>query len=1129
MTHLSKRHLMFFPAFLLALCCCLANGASAQHYQVRTYQEWDGMPTNPVLDAAQDQRGRMWFSTRVGLTTYDGQSWEVHDVHPNASPQVHSKLVTDSRGDLWSVTSQDPMRISRLHDGQWKTFTYPDLDFRNYIIVGLNVLNQKDGSTLVAITTFLGQILVWDGNQWHFRSATEQPNIIRATEAVGSRLYLATDKGLFSREILQLEQPFELVPDLPPGQVTHLARIPGTETLWVAGLNWLAHWDGNHVQIKVRDLDILPVKDLVGTAALADGDEGLFFGGPGSIHYYHLEVGLETLTRLNGLVADGATSFFRDQENNIWITSTRGVSKLISRRFASYNRESGLLEDEVSAILQLRSGQIVMGHQGGLSFLEDHIRPYRFEKSARALARVMDLHEDQAGNLWIAADRRGLAKLTPKGKITWYTQENGLGLGVYDIFRGQNDTLWVGTSDGLFFKNGEVFENIKMLTAFPGNPPLIRRIVRGPNGSLYLATPNLGILQYEAGRFTLFPTTTGTDGLNSFTCFVKPDGSLWVGSALGLFKIENGKLMHTTEPDPVINRPIFSIMEDDRGNFWFGTDLGVYHWDGRQLTNLNKQDGLLGNETNRNAMIQTKNGNIWIGTDSGASQYRLVFDTPATGSPRLQITGIRIDGEGFLPGEELVLSKPPHTLEVMYQGITFLNEKRIRYRTRLVNFEDQWNEAETSGLGIRNYINVPTGKYQFQVQAVRRDGKKSKIAMTSWIVVKPSLLERWYTRLALVLLGIVIVWVIFALLAGRRYARRLEKEVYQQTWELRLSEESIKSETLRLAATLKNISDGVMAVDFDGPVVLANSAAGEILGLTQSPIIGQFLHDLLPLGSEEAYQSHLRVPHPNLPGRVLEVSSSKVTTPKGSDQAADHGHVIAFRDITDRLHQEEDRIRSQKLESLGVFAGGLAHDFNNLLTVMLGNLSILETSTQIPESEMQMLTLVREASTRAQSLTRQLLTFALGGEPLLETASIGRLVRQSVEFALSGSNVSCHLDLPDNLWPVLVDPGQMDQVFANLVINAVQAMPKGGNIQVTGRNIGSKDSRMVLVEIKDEGTGIEAVNLSRLFDPYFTTKDLGSGLGLAIVYSIITRHEGHITVDTELGVGSIFRVFLQAE
>jgi len=123
----------------------------------------------------------------------------------------------------------------------------------------------------------------------------------------------------------------------------------------------------------------------------------------------------------------------------------------------------------------------------------------------------------------------------------------------------------------------------------------------------------------------------------------------------------------------------------------------------------------------------------------------------------------------------------------------------------------------------------------------------------------------------------------------------------------------------------------------------------------------------------------------------------------------------------------------------------------------------------------------------------------------------------------------CHLDFPDNLWPVSVDAGQMDQVFTNLVINAVQAMPKGGTLKVTGRNIGSEECPMVLVEIKDEGTGIEESNIPLLFDPYFTTKDLGSGLGLAIVYSIITRHGGHITVDTELGVGSVFRVFLKAE
>jgi len=381
MTLFNKYYYFLFAVLLLVFCCCLPTFSSAQHYQVRTYTEWDGMPTNTVFGATQDSTGLMWFSTRVGLTTYDGQEWKIHDIHPNAATQVIAKLVTDSRGTIWVVTSQDPIRISKLIDGQWITSIQFDVEFRNYITVGLDVFNKVDGTSLVAVTTYLGQVVIWDGKEWHFHDASNELGIIHATQLVGSRLYLATDNGLFSREIQQFEAPFELVPNFPVVPITHLARIPETGLMWIASHHWLAQWDGEKIQFKSNDLDLVPAKTLSGTESMADGEKGLFLRIKGGIQYFHQETGLEWISSRNGLVADGATAFFKDQESNIWVTSFRGVSKITNRRFAGYNRESGLLEDEVSAILQRHDGQLVLGHHGGFTVFGETPRPYRFKKA----------------------------------------------------------------------------------------------------------------------------------------------------------------------------------------------------------------------------------------------------------------------------------------------------------------------------------------------------------------------------------------------------------------------------------------------------------------------------------------------------------------------------------------------------------------------------------------------------------------------------------------------------------------------------------------------------------------------------------------------------------------------------
>jgi PAS domain S-box-containing protein len=1113
---------------LLAAFCCLANIAPAQHLQIQTYQEWNGLPSNTVYDAAQDSLGRMWFSTRAGLVTFDGQNWDLQTFHPNASAQAQAKLMTDSHGSFWTVAARLPLRLSHLEDGKWTTRNFQGYSFPHFHIVGLEVFNRADGTYRVSIATRNGEIIVWDGTRWILHKATLQVGSIQAMELVGSLVYFATTNGLFQLDIDQLSHQIQPVPGLPSGPVTHITEIPGTDSIWLVGNDWLGHWNGSGLSYLVDKLNLIPPKLDRGTTALADNAGGLYFGGHSTIHYFHPDLGLETLTIENGLIASGATSIFRDREGNTWISSTRGLSKLISRRFAGYNQDSGLLEDEVSAILQLENGKLVFGHEGGLTILGESMETIRFQDINTPTSRVMDLIEDENGDLLIAADLRGLCRLSPQGVLTWIPGSNGFEGGVFTLHRDQGDTLWVGAAKGLFREGKTGFEKITLPSGETKRTPFVRRIVAGPDEDFYIATAHLGVYHYQTGKFTQYLPREGLQGSNAYTCFPRADGALWVGSASGLFKVENGQLVRTSEPEPVIDRPIYSMLEDNSGRIWFGTDLGVMRWDGIHLDHLNFHDGLLGNETNRAALIQDDRGDIWIGTDSGASKFRNVFDLKNSNAPNLQITGFRVDGHEYPADRDLVLPTPPHTLEVLYKGYSFVDENRLHYRSRLLNFEDQWHNTSTSGSGALNYINVPPGKYRFQVQAIRIDGACSPVVTAPWVTIKPPFFGRWYIILTCVCIGIGFLWIIFALLAGRRYTRKLEEESYQQTWDLRLSEQSIKSETRRLAATLENISDGVLAADLGGNIVVANAAAEKILGLSQSDIIGSPLNLVLCLDSEESGAFVTRIPHPRNKNHILEISTSQISDPDHADSSMGHGRVVAFRDITDRLHQEEERIHSQKLESLGVFAGGLAHDFNNLLTVMLGNLSVLEGSTHIPEAEMQMLGLVRDASVRAQNLTRQLLTFARGGTPLLEIASIKNIVRQSVEFSLSGTNVSVQMDLPENLWPVEVDPGQMDQVIANLVLNAVQAMPQGGVIKVSGHNVGSIEHKMVMIEISDEGTGIPEADLFRIFDPYFTTKDMGSGLGLAISYSIINRHGGHITVDSQLGKGSVFRVFLKA-
>ena len=239
-------------------------------------------------------------------------------------------------------------------------------------------------------------------------------------------------------------------------------------------------------------------------------------------------------------------------------------------------------------------------------------------------------------------------------------------------------------------------------------------------------------------------------------------------------------------------------------------------------------------------------------------------------------------------------------------------------------------------------------------------------------------------------------------------------------------------------------------------------------------------------------------------------------------------------DITERKRAEEELTRVKKLESLGIFASGIAHDFNNLLSVMLRNIFAAKLAITDDQYEAlgEGLEIAEKVGMQAKELAHHLITFANGGEPIRKTDPISQLLMNSVDLSLGGSNVRCEYSLPDDLWPVEMDNIQIGQVIHNLVINAREAMPEGGTITVQAENVNMRDGQYVKWSVEDHGIGIPKKDMEKIFDPYFTTKPTGSargmGLGLAICYSIIKKHDGFITVESEPGVGSIFSVFLPA-
>jgi len=384
--------------------------------------------------------------------------------------------------------------------------------------------------------------------------------------------------------------------------------------------------------------------------------------------------------------------------------------------------------------------------------------------------------------------------------------------------------------------------------------------------------------------------------------------------------------------------------------------------------------------------------------------------------------------------------------------------------------------------------------------------------------------------------------------------QRLYVAMVRDVTERKHFEQQVDTEKENLAVTLRAIGDGVITCDVNGKVIMMNSEAEKLTGWSSKEAIGQPLKSVFDVTVDLAtqakvqksgYRNEAQSILVNLPETVTLTSREgnervieQVASPIKDKKNEISGVVLVFRDITDRQRAEAESRKAETLEQLGLLAGGIAHDFNNLLTAIIGNISLASLLLP-PDDEMaSRLDDAKNASMRARDLAQQLLTFARGGAPIKKTASIGKLIQDTVSFSLRGSRNRSEFDFSPDVAPAEIDAGQISQVVANLVVNADQAMPNGGTLYVNCDNFCYDTNDAVIpdlapgdyvrIRIRDEGVGIPEKYIKRIFDPYFTTKAKGNGLGLATAYSIIKNHSGLLTVESEVHVGTTFTIYLPA-
>ncbi len=779
----------FLIAFLFAFTVILP-----QRHTVRTYTIEDGLPTNVVNDVVQDNSGRMWFATEIGVSVYDGTSWYNFSETDSLTVGNYMKLRSDEQGTIWAMPQFADAKICFYKSGKWHSLKKNEFTKHEEIFTAMDVNIANDKPVLLIGTD--KSLYVFKNEKWEDLGSYHKNFIsnINSITLVNQNFYVTNKKGIFVTNSFTYDDGINPLIKQNSAEIlaTGFDDSHGINKLWILGRDWIGYYDIDirKFVLVVQNLHLKFFSSLSRNFIVSDKIGKVYFGNDRENFYF--DINTKKIVRLgmnNGFISEGSSNVYIDKESNLWFPTTRGIDKMTNMLFTNYYRKDGLAENEVSSIEEIGPGEYFLGHNYGFTIVKnDKYKIYNHEERMPndfSSGRVLDACRDKFGNIYFAASYAGLGKFSKDGKLTWLSNNKKEKLSITAVQIDNKGVLWVGTFAGLYkYVGGDLVRISKIENRFQ----LIRQIYFGKDGKLFVTSPG-GLFTLEKNR--LVPVIQKKDQGSFFSIHEYKDGTYLVGKNDGLFLLENNSLTKYTLGSSIIDRKIFFIEKDKKGNFWFGTDDGVLWWDGRIVRKFSMENGLSGRETNRLAWLNDSNGNIWIGTDRGLSCYKSEYDLPES-VPIIQ-NAILSDllGSKYSLRENLEFPFSNNTLRMSASAISFKDEKRIHYRMKLNGFDKDWLD-----LGLSNssrYTNLNAGEYRLYIQAKKINGSWSDTFVSGLIIIRPPFYVTWWFAGSIALFLFAILRFIYSYHTQKKHSSQLEKEVNLRTKELQFSEQKMKT------------------------------------------------------------------------------------------------------------------------------------------------------------------------------------------------------------------------------------------------------------------------------------------------------------------------------------------------
>ncbi len=824
--------------FILTLISYTSLYSQSFDFLIKRYSVDNGLPDNRVNDIKQDSLGNIWIAMINGIAVYDGVEWKKF-IEKDGVPEIeYSKIKIDEKGVIWFLPSISDYSILSYNDYKWEKIK--NISDSSLLLNSLDIIYYKNTPVIYVGSSTTG-LYKYENNQWQNFSNKNglQSDSTSNVLVYRSRVYVSSVKGISVIDDNQITNYNFARYNLDPKVLTMNAVTFNSikkENFLLLGENWIGEFEDGKLRLIKNDFQIpltgIYNKNIIGYHPSGD----LFFGNGFVIYAYNIYTNeFRQLFKESFFPNNGATGILVDYEGDIWLTSLRGIYKLQYTPFRNYLIKDGLLENEVTAITEFNNGDLVIGHNFGLSIKTEkgikHISDFPGNGRTK-ISRVLDFYHDKKKDvIYFCSVNNGVGKLFKNGKIIWYKFPSVKQY--FSIFLKSKTDLIIATDIGLLKFN----ENKLTLFKFK-NLQLVRKGIFVNDTTVYLASTK-GVLLWDSDKFKFYQFKN-VDKNNFFSVFYNDEYGLLAGSDQGLFKIQDDSLINAKLNGHEINEPVYFILEDHSNNIWLGTNNGVLKFDGKNLKRYNRKDGLAGNETNRAAGFVDSKGNVWIGTDEGLSMYTGKEFKFSNQKPKLVITNIEDEqNKKHNPFLDIKLAPENNTLIFNYRALSFIDESQNIYQVKLLGTDNKLLEEFITNYPYSRFNNLKSGDYIFYVRAKNANGVWSDWKHTANITIAKHFYEQPLFIIGSSLFFLFVLYFIYDNKQQKKYNKKLKETVDSRTKQLRLKQAELITSLERYRGIVESQTDLLVRVDGNYKFTFVNDAFCKVFGVSKDEIIGQ--------------------------------------------------------------------------------------------------------------------------------------------------------------------------------------------------------------------------------------------------------------------------------------------------